>query len=171
MKLYTIGHSNHTIDKLVGLLQANGITRLVDVRSSPYSRFNPQFNRETLEASLTERGIGYTFAGDALGGRPDDPTCYTENSQLVDYRCVMQQEWFQDGIKRLLELAVGELTAILCSEEDPARCHRHHLITRYLLDKHPELNIQHIRGDGVVFRAQMISASVDEPPSEQLSLF
>jgi uncharacterized protein (DUF488 family) len=181
MKLYTIGHSNHSIGKLASLLEDNGISQIVDVRTSPYSRFNPQYNREMLEAALTERGISYTFAGDSLGGRPDDPSCYKRSNQPsdnhadflheVDYPEVMKRDWFQRGIGRLMEMASSSVTAILCSEEDPAHCHRHHLITKYLLDQHPDVEIQHIRGDGVVFRAQMISASVDQPPSEQLSLF
>jgi uncharacterized protein (DUF488 family) len=178
--LFTLGHSNHPIERLASLLTASGATLLVDVRSSPYSRYHPQFNRETLAAALPRHGIAYEYAGDALGGRPADPTCYKAHQlpgedadylHEVDYPAVMQRPWFLAGIAHLLDLASAQTAAILCSEEDPAHCHRHHLIARHLLDAHPEVEVWHIRADGVVFRASALIASVDEPPSEQLTLF
>ena len=69
----TVGHSNHPLETFVALLQRHGVTTLADVRSAPYSRFNPQFNRKALEGSLETIGIEYVFLGRALGGRPDDP--------------------------------------------------------------------------------------------------
>lgn len=177
MKLFTIGHSNHRFQDLVRLLEANGVMQLVDIRTTPASRFNPQFNREELERNLPEHGIQYVFAGKYLGGRPSDPGCYKKRSlpaegadylHEVDYPAVMDREWFIKGINRLLELADEETTAIMCSEEDPSQCHRHHLITRYLMNKHPEVSVQHIRGDGSVFNAASLRGSVDvKPQAEQ----
>jgi uncharacterized protein (DUF488 family) len=89
----------------------------------------------------------------------------------VNYSEVMKRPWFIQGIHRLLELAAEQPAAIMCSEEDPAHCHRHHLIAKYLLKEHPEVEVRHIRGDGTVYGARSIKSSVDEPPAEQLKLF
>jgi len=181
MRLFTIGHSNHSLDTFIRLLEENGVMTLVDVRSAPYSRFNPQFNKDNLERALPERDIQYAAAGKFLGGRPPDPKCYKKRTlpaegadylHEVDYPEVMKREWFINGIARLLEMADEQTTAIVCSEEDPAQCHRHHLIAKYLLREHPEVKVQHIRGDGTVYGAASILESVDEPgEAEQPSLF
>jgi uncharacterized protein (DUF488 family) len=76
MIVYTIGHSRHPIDKFLELLAGHGIVQLLDVRSSPYSRFNPQFNKANLQLSLLNHNIQYIYAGAELGGRPSDPSCY-----------------------------------------------------------------------------------------------
>lgn len=155
--LFTIGHSNHEIGKFVDLLKMNKIQQVVDVRSSPYSRFNPQFNRERLCTSLAEQGMNYIYAGHQLGGRPEDPSCYRDRIlpqdkkgyiNKVDYPEVMKKPFFLQGIQQLHDLIEKARIAILCSEEDPAACHRHHLITRYLLENHPDLEVFHIRKDG-----------------------
>ncbi len=178
--LFTIGHSNQHLDNFIRLLDENGIMTLVDVRTAPYSRYNPQFNKESLEAALREHDIQYAFAGQYLGGRPIDPSCYKsrrlpdENADYlheVDYPEVMKREWFIKGVERLLELADEQTTAILCSEENPALCHRHHLIAKYLMANHPEVKVKHIRGDGTVYGAASITETVDAPASEQLNLF
>lgn len=179
MKLYTIGHSNHQIEDFIRLLDDNGIMMLVDVRSMPYSRYNPQFNQENLENVLREHDIQYAYAGKYLGGRPNDPSCYKsrrlpdENVDYlheVDYPEVMKRPWFINGIARLLELADEQTTAILCSEENPAQCHRHHLIARYLMAHHPGVSVKHIRGDSTVYGAASITDTVDVITAEQLSL-
>lgn len=178
-KLLTIGHSNHSLDKFVRLLENNGVMTLVDVRTTPYSRYTPEFNKENLESALARRGIRYVHAGKYLGGRPSDQDCYksrqlpTDDADYlheVDYTEIMIRPWFVQAVNRLLELAEEQTTAIMCSEENPAECHRHHLIARYLIDEHPELVVQHIRGDGTVFSARSIRMSVDKPSSEQLPL-
>ncbi len=179
MKLLTIGHSNHNLEKFIRLLEDNGVMTLVDVRTAPYSRYNPQFNKENLEGTLPQRDIQYAYAGRYLGGRPSDPLCYksktipaegTDYLHEVDYPEVMKRPWFIKGIERSLELADEQTTAIMCSEENPAECHRHHLIAQYLMAEHPEVDVQHIRGDGAVFSARSILKSVNEKPAEQLSL-
>jgi len=88
----------------------------------------------------------------------------------VDYPEVMKRPWFTKGIERLLELADEQTTAIMCSEEDPAQCHRHHLIAKYVMREHPEVNVRHIRGDGTVFSAASLRVSVDDVQAEQPSL-
>jgi len=178
MRLYTIGHSNHNLEQFVRLLEDNGIMLVVDVRTAPYSRYNPHFNKEHLENTLRQHDIEYAYAGKFLGGR-SDPNCYKSRAlpaesadylHEVDYPEVMKRSWFVQGINRLLELADEQTTAIMCSEEDPAECHRHHLIANYLINEHPEADVRHIRGDGTVFSARTIPVLVDQAPAEQLQL-
>jgi uncharacterized protein (DUF488 family) len=179
MKLLTIGHSNHSLERLIQLLEGAGVAALVDVRTSPASRYNPQFNQGNLQQALPEHLISYVFAGRYLGGRPPDPGCYkhrvlppegTDYLHEVDYPEVMRREWFIKGIERLLAIADEQTTAIMCSEENPAECHRHHLIAKYLLQEYPEIDVRHIRGDGNLISAKSILASVEDPPGEQMSL-
>jgi uncharacterized protein (DUF488 family) len=73
LTIFTIGHSNHSSEEFLQLLQQHSVACLVDIRSQPYSRYNPQFNRETLAAALRSAGIRYSDFGATLGGRPDDP--------------------------------------------------------------------------------------------------
>ncbi|MBM4422945.1 MAG: DUF488 domain-containing protein [Chloroflexi bacterium] len=181
MKLLTIGHSNHSIEKFIRLLEDNGVMTLVDVRTAPFSRHNPQFNKENVEQALSQRGIQYAFAGKFLGGRPPDPSCYKSRAlppegadylHEVDYSEVMKREWFIKGVQRLIEMADEQTTAIMCSEENPAQCHRHHLIAKHIMREHPDVNVRHIRGDGNVIGSASILDSVDrQEEAEQPSLF
>ena len=180
MIIYTIGHSNHSVDKFTQLLNNNGIMVLVDVRTAPYSRYSPQYNKENLEHELQQFNIQYVFAGRYLGGRPTDASLYKSRSlppkgadylHEVDYQEIMKRHWFMNAIQQLLQLADQDLIAIMCSEEDPAQCHRHHLITKYLLDEYPEIEVNHIRGDGTVYHANTIQKSVNKPKAEQGRLF
>jgi uncharacterized protein (DUF488 family) len=165
MNLYTIGHSNHPFDKLLGLLEAQGIRTLVDIRSIPYSRFNPQFNQGRLSEALANSEVRYVYLGDALGGRPKDPTCYRQQVipekgkdyiKQVDYAEVMKRPWFIKGVEQLLKIAAEDPTCILCSEWDPAQCHRHHLVAAYLMRQHPEMTVLHILRDGSLMDADTI---------------
>jgi uncharacterized protein (DUF488 family) len=177
--LYTIGHSNHPVDELTGLLAAHGIIQVVDVRSSPFSRFNPQFNRKSLEQYLAAQGMQYIYMGDTLGGRPKDPLCYKHHAvpasakdieAEIDYAAVMQRPWFIEGIQALLDLARQQPTCILCSEKDPAACHRHQLITRYLIKSHPGVTTWHILADGSLVNGGEIARTSDASNTGQLSL-
>ena len=180
MKLFTIGHSKHEFSRFVDLLKENGISLLIDVRTSPYSRYNPQYNKENIEVLLKPHNIHYLHAGKKLGGRPPDPECYKSKKipgegvdylHEVEYPEVMKRQWFKKGVKRLLELANEQRTAVMCSEEDPKMCHRHHLIAKYIMGHYPEVEVIHIRGDGRMYGAKTILTSVDEPSAEQLKLF
>lgn len=176
--IYTIGHSNILASQLIKLLRMHGIQTLVDVRSSPYSQYVPQYNKENLEKTLQEAEIAYRYLGDQLGGRPKDPSCYKEQVlpdgkadylHRVDYPTVMTKDFFQEGIERLLEIAQESCTVIMCSEEDPNECHRHHLIGRYLVNKN--IKVLHIRGDGVIVKDQLLPNLPEEPPATQLTFF
>ena len=157
VEIFTIGHSNLPTEEVIAALRANGIELVVDVRSVPFSQYTRHFNRDELERTLAAAGIGYAFAGEHLGGRPTDPTCYRTGElpedgasylDLVDYEEVAKRSWYRCGLARLVDVARARRTAILCSEEHPRRCHRHHLIARSLL----ELNVEvwHIRRHGTL---------------------
>lgn len=176
--IFTIGHSNVRERKIIDLLNKFKIQTLVDVRSSPYSRYCPQFNREVFAQILQRDSIAYEYLGDLLGGRPPDPTCYKDGQipegdadylHIVDYPAVMTKDFFQDGIRRLLALAEKGRVAVMCSEENPAACHRHHLIGRFLIEQ--GITVEHIRGDGFTVKDQHLQNLNNEPPAEQLSLF
>jgi uncharacterized protein (DUF488 family) len=152
LTIYTIGHSNLAFEEFARLLQANGIKLVVDVRSVPYSRHSPQFNREGLQEALARLGIGYRYLGDSLGGRPDDPACY--NGDKPDYDRIARQGAYRSGIEELIQVAEELPTAIMCSEEDPSHCHRHLLITRTLLNEREDIEVIHIRRDGSLERAK-----------------
>ena len=145
--MFTIGHSNHPAEKLVGLLKGHGVEVLVDTRSRPYSRHAPHFNTRVLETTLRADGIGYLFLGEQLGGRPEGEEFYDAQGR-VDYALLEHSGPFLDGISRL-ESEIGARTvALLCSEEDPAGCHRRLLVGRALGER--GIVVRHIRGDGSV---------------------
>src|SRR5713101_7111495 len=98
-EVLTIGHSTHTIEKFADVLCHNRVTAVADVRSVPYSRFQPQFNRESLSRALKEHGIAYVFLGKELGARSEDKTCY-ENGR-VQYRRLSQTRAFRSGLERV----------------------------------------------------------------------
>ena len=142
--MLTIGHSNHSLETFVALLQQHGVSALADVRSAPYSRFNPQFNRKALEGSLKGIGIKYAFLGRALGGRPDDPSCY-ENGR-VRYDRLARTPLFREGLERVVEGAGRECIALMCAEREPLDCHRTILVGRSLVGR--GVAVAHILADG-----------------------
>ena len=142
--IYTIGHSNQTVENLVGLLRQHGVELVADVRSSPSSRYNPQFNREQLAAALRENGIEYAFHGDSLGGRPSDPGCYDGNE--INYASVREKDWFREGLACVCREAATRVIVLLCAEENPNKCHRQKLLAPELLKE--GATVIHIRGDG-----------------------
>lgn len=127
MEIHTIGHSTRGIDEFVRILKAHGIKQLVDVRTIPKSRRNPQFNRETLGASLAETGIEYHHMP-GLGGlrraKPDSINMAWRNASFRGYADYMQTDEFRKNLDQLIELAGGKSTAIMCAEAVPWRCHR-----------------------------------------------
>jgi uncharacterized protein (DUF488 family) len=143
--VFTIGHSTHTQEVFIGLVRHHGITGLCDVRSKPYSRFNPQFNREELEEALLAEGIEYRFLGKELGARSDDPACYEDGK--VQYDRLARTELFKQGLKRVRSGAKqGLRIALICAEREPLECHRSILVARYLVTM--GLNVQHIHANG-----------------------
>ena len=137
--ILTIGHSTHTLEAFVGLLRRHEGDCVVDVRSTPYSRFNPQFNREPLARRLAECGIEYTFFGDALGGRSDDPACF-ENGR-IRYDRLAATALFRQGLDRVVQGILSRRAVLMCAEKEPLECHRtllvaHSLDARGILVEH-----------------------------------
>ena len=145
MPIYTVGHSNHTLEAFLVLLRLHQIEVLIDTRSTPCSRFAPQFNKAALKASVLEQGIKYGFYGRELGGRPERNEFYDARGHVL-YEEVAQSPLFQEGLARLIAGAGKHRIALLCSEEDPNFCHRRLLVAR-VLDK-LGVDVAHIRGDG-----------------------
>lgn len=145
---FTIGHSTHSIDELIGLLEQHGVNAVCDVRSSPYSQFNPQFNRESLQKELKARGIAYAFLGAELGARVEDPTCYIDGKLQFDR--VAATDRFKQGLDRLRRGIRKFRVSLLCAEKDPIMCHRMILICRQM--RGDDVTIQHILEDGTLER-------------------
>ncbi len=143
--IFSIGHSNQSIETFLSLLQQHKIQVLVDVRSSPYSKYVPHFNGTPLAIAVRQVGIKYMFMGKELGGRPDGDEFYDADSHVL-YNRVAEASFFLNGIKRLKEGGRTYRVAIMCSEEDPTACHRHLLVGRVLAKQ--EVNLFHIRKDG-----------------------
>jgi uncharacterized protein (DUF488 family) len=143
--IYTIGHSNHPIDRFIALLQQHGIDAVADVRSTPYSRFNPQFRKERLDTALADAGIRYVFLGDELGARSKDPACYDEKGR-VSYARLAATDLFRGGIERLLTGMRNHRIALMCAEREPLDCHRTILVAREL--ERAGVPITHILADG-----------------------
>lgn len=145
-RLFTIGHSNHPIERFIDLLKMHEITALVDVRSSPYSRYNPQFNRENLQKTLKSGGISYVFLGRELGPRSEDSSCYVDGK--VQYDRLAVSELFKQGLERLKLGMKTYRIALMCAEKDPVACHRTVLVCRALRSE--PIEIGHILEDGAI---------------------
>ena len=144
-KVLTIGHSTHTIEKFLSLIEAHSVKAVADVRSAPYSRRHPQFSRDPLRQVLEEHGIMYLFCGQELGARPEDPMCYDENGR-VHYRRLAGTSLFRSGIDFIVREAWDRRVALLCAEKEPLECHRTLLVARELVTR--GLPVSHIHADG-----------------------
>lgn len=140
----TIGHSDHSTYRFIDLLESHGVTAIADVRSMPYSRFNPQYNREDIKADLKEAGIGYVFLGKELGARRDEPECYVNGKARYDL--IAKTKAFREGLARIKGGTANYRIALMCAERDPITCHRTILVARHL--KTLGLTISHILEDG-----------------------
>jgi len=142
---FTIGHGNYPIDRFIIFLQNTGIDLIIDVRSSPYSRFNPHFNREKLEKTLKMNDINYRYMGDKIGGRYSNPNLLFPDG-TVNYREVQETEKFQEGINEVVSIiSGGKRIALMCAEKEPERCHRFNLISPVLQSR--GISVIHIRPD------------------------
>lgn len=142
--VYSVGHSNHTLEAFLALLRRHAIASLVDVRSAPYSRYVTHFNRPELEDAMERSRIRYTFLGEELGGRPVGDEFYDAEEHAL-YGRMARAEFFLRGLDKLVDEAALYRTAMMCSEEDPTNCHRHLLIARVLEGQ--GVRALHIRGD------------------------
>src|SRR5260370_4381091 len=142
--LFTIGHSTHSLERFDGLLTMDGVTAGCDVRSKPYSRTNPQFNREELRQRLVQAKIAYVFLGKELGGRSEDLSCYAQGK--VRYEELARRGAFHKGLDRVREGAKRYRIALMCAEKEPLECHRAILVARHL--ELCGITVQHIHADG-----------------------
>ena len=142
--VFTIGHSNHALADFLARLRQHAVTAVADVRSAPYSRFNPHFNREALSRELADVGFVYVYLGRELGGRSDDPACYRNGR--IRYDRVAQTPRFQDGLRRLAQGMAEHRVALMCAEKEPLHCHRTLLVAQAL--HAAGTDVAHIHADG-----------------------
>ncbi len=169
MEIFTIGHSNYKIDKFIELLEQYKITAIADVRSVPYSRYNPQYNRENIKRILNNYNIEYAFLGKELGARTDNLNCYINNK--VVYELLAGTKEFLEGLERI-KIGLNKYNiALMCAEKDPINCHRSILICRHL---RKEVSIKHILDNGEVESHQQLEKRllrIINFKKQQLSLF
>lgn len=144
--IYTIGHSTHPIEHFIGLLHRHHINAVADVRSRPYSRMNPQYNREALKESLSQENIKYVFLGKELGARSEDKNCYHHGQ--VQYDRLAQTALYKQGIDRVIEGANKLQIALMCAEKEPLDCHRTILVARSLFER--GVLVRHILASGEI---------------------
>jgi len=143
--LFTIGHSTRDIGSFIAVLRENAVTAIADVRSSPFSRFSPQYNIDSLKRTLLEQGIRYAYLGEELGARRAEPECYIND--VARYDLIVKTQAFESGLNRLRHGMHTHRIALMCAEKDPLTCHRTILVCRQLRD---ECRISHIIDHGVV---------------------
>lgn len=171
--IFTIGYGARTIAAFLELLGGHEIGYLIDIRSSPYSRYKPEFGREALERELRRHGIRYVYLGQQLGGRPADPDCYLaagnegEDGRKVDYEKVKQKAFYQQGLERVKSAYDQQLRVVLmCSEGKPENCHRSKLIGASLAAM--AIPVAHIDENDEL---QSQAAVINRLTAGQLSLF
>lgn len=145
-ELLTLGHSTHPIERFIALLNGAGATAVADVRSSPYSRYSPQYSKDALRNALSGAGIAYTFLGKEFGARSPDPSCY--RSGKVQYQRLAQSTSFKEGIQRVSEGLKKFRIAFVCAERDPIECHRALLVARAFSER--GTSVAHIHSDGML---------------------
>ncbi len=157
---FTIGHSNHDFHAWIALLRQHQVEVVVDARSSPYSKYVPQFDKELMQRGLEETGIRYLFLGAELGGRPANAAYYDDKGRVL-YSRLHEDAHFCAAIRRLESGIERFRVALVCGEEDPAHCHRRLLIGRVLCEHgHAML---HIRGDGRLESDETVAAEAGKP--------
>jgi len=167
--IWTLGHSRHSIERFIELARRHGISLIADVRGQPFSRFNPQFNRERFRTALAAAGIDYAWHGQSLSGRPTEPFLRTAGGE-VDWDAVRAWPAFKAEIGTVYAGAGSHATAVVCAEEDPLRCHRRFLVSPALQDMGAE--ILHIRGNDEIEDEPAIAArACPKAASGQRELF
>ena len=168
--VYTIGHSNHILERFVELVREAELAAVIDVRSAPVSSYAPQFNKIVLQNELPKHGLAYLYMGDELGGRPDGREFYDAAGHVL-YGKLSRAFAFQQGIERLVDKSEQTMLAIMCSEENPAICHRHLLISRVLAAQ--AVPVVHLRGDSssITYEQLVASTRAANPKLDQEDLF
>ena len=149
--IYTIGHSNVSLEELIDLLSAHGIELVIDVRSDPYSKYAPQFNRREIERDLFYHGLEYIYWGNVLGGKPKSPGFHTQDG-APDYEKMAESPAFKAAIEEVEELASVRNTVLMCSEADPMACHRERLLGWVLRSRGN--GVRHVLQDGSIAKEE-----------------
>jgi uncharacterized protein (DUF488 family) len=143
-EVYTIGYASFSIKEFIDTLRKYDIAALVDVRSAPYSRYKPEFTKDSLSKALSDRNIKYIFLGKHVGAGVEDPGCYVNGK--LRYGLLKESDNFRTGIDRILNGMRDYRIALMCAEKDPVNCHRMFLVCR-ALRTYP-IEIFHILEDG-----------------------
>ena len=156
-KLFTVGHSNGTAEKLLSLIRLADVNCIIDVRSVPASSYSPHFNKEPLQHFLKDNGILYGHFGDEFGARRSDSIIDGQ----VNFEKAVTTDAFQKGVQRIEKgLANGYRIAFMCSESKPLDCHRFSMISRYFVDNGYEVN--HIlHSDEIVPHSELEKEMID----------
>ncbi len=163
--IYTIGHSTHRIEYFLGLIQEHGVNCLVDVRSVAASRFNPQYNKKALAASLAANEVQYLHMPEEFGARRSEPDILDSEGR-VDFDKVRDSEKFMRGIGRLWNGVEKRFTIVLmCSEAEPLQCHRFGMIAPALLD----FDVRHILKDKSIVPQNELEARLLKMYDEKLN--
>ena len=158
--LLTLGYGNRELDDVLVLLRGHAVRYLIDVRSAPYSRFNPAFSKDSLAEAVERSGVRYVFMGDTIGGRPADESCYDEAGH-VDYLACREHPAFLQGFERLRaawEQDAG--AAIFCSELRPEQCHRTKLIAEAMIAT--GVPVEHIDADGSLVSHNVVMQRLED---------
>lgn len=145
LRIHTIGHSNHSMEDFIKILRENYIDTLVDVRSSPYSKHVPHFNKKILQEAVENASLQYIYLGSKIGGKPRSQEFYQDGQ--VNYQLVAQTSKFKEGLREIILRSADQEMVLMCSEENPFQCHRHHLIGHNLQKR--GFQVIHLRKNGV----------------------
>jgi uncharacterized protein (DUF488 family) len=156
--VWTVGHSNHDVETFLALVQCHQVAHLVDVRSHPYSRYAPHFNRDELQATIEACSIRYAFLGSALGGRPRREDQIDAEGHAL-YGRMATESTFSEAVDGILRGASEHRIALLCSCGQPHECHRRLLVGKVLCDRGAEL--RHILPDGDVMTERAVELRGD----------
>lgn len=165
LRVYTIGHSNAEPDKFIKRLKQFNVQVLVDVRSKPYSKYVPYFNKDKVERLCKDIGTKYIFLGDLLGGKPEDDSV-VDKGMKINYDLLAQKGYFISGIDKLLDLTSKHIVCLMCSEGQPDECHRSLLLSPVLEKK--GIDVLHILPDGTAINSEELKLKINKG---QLTLF
>jgi uncharacterized protein (DUF488 family) len=162
LTIWTLGHSQRSFDEYVEILSDHGVELVVDIRSKPFTRFTPHFNRARLQPGLEELGLRYVFLGDKLGGMPNKDEYYDAEGH-TRYALISRQPWFAAGIQEVEAFAATQSVALTCLEDEPERCHRHLLVGKALNDR--GVDVEHIRHAGYTESQTELDARMNVTPA------
>lgn len=170
--LYTIGHSQHEAEYFIDMLRKYDINYVLDVRSTPYSQFAENYNRENIRAILKMAGIEYSFMGNYFGARPEDRTLYSKDGYL-DFEKARKSVKFQSAVNNVIKgIQAGNNIVLMCTEKDPIECHRAIMVARTFFERN--VDVQHILADSSLQSHDFLNQRLIDmyfPNRYQMSLF